>query len=212
MSGGQLSYSEILRNNAQHESTNGAPDARPTAIPIQQSWMRSSHPAEGQTTVIPAAQPGGHQMVAGHDAWDGQVRAHIVVVLVLIALTSNASHSSLSLVKMAGKVMLHHLYHPPLHPVYLLGKMFLLHLGHETYHLCKNHKTKVVIRPLVFKQQKDKGESSNLWSLRLTYPALIKLTPPLPSSHLLSPLPILRHFQTNQESLCLHCSLILAQL
>jgi hypothetical protein len=101
-------------------------------------------------------------MVVGRDSRDGQVRAHIVVVLAFVVLTSNALHSSLPLVKMAGKVMLRCPYHPPIYPVYPLGKMFLLHLRHKTYHLRKNHKTQVVMHPLVFKQQKDKGESSNL--------------------------------------------------
>ena len=199
--GGRLSYSEILRNNAQRGSTDGAPDVRPAAVPAQQSRMRSSRPAERRTTVVPAAQPSSHQTVAGRDSRDGQVRAHVVVVLAFVVLTSNAPRSSLPLVKTAGKVILRRPYHPPIRPVYPLGKMFLPHLGHETYHLRENHKTRVVMRPLVFKNQKDKGESSNLWSLRLTHPASIKLTPLLPSGRPLNPLPILRHFQTNRESL-----------
>jgi hypothetical protein len=130
--GGRLSDSDILRNNAQRERIDGAPDPRPAAVPAQQSRTRSSRPAERQTTVVPAAQSSSHQTVAMRDSRDGQVRDHVVMVLAFVVLTSNAPCGSLPLVKTAGKVMLRRPYHPPIHPVYLLGMTSLPHLGHET--------------------------------------------------------------------------------
>ena len=162
MSGGRLSYSEILRNNTQRESTDGAPDARPAAVSVHQSRTRSSRPAERRTTVVPAAQPSSHQTVARRDSRDGQVRAHVVEVLAFLALTSNARRGSLPSVKTVGKVMLRSPYHPPIHLVYPLGKTFLPHLGHKTYHIGENHKIRAAMRLLVFTQRKDKGERSNL--------------------------------------------------
>ena len=198
MSGERHSYSDILRIAPPREHMEGAPDARPAAVSGQQLRTRSPRPTERRTTAVPAAQSSSHQTVARRDSRDGQVRVHTVVVL---AFTGNAPPGSLPLVKPAGKAMLRSPYHPPIHPAHLLGKTF--HLGHETYRLRENHKIRGAMRPLIFEQPKDKWERSTLWSLRLTLLAPIKLTPPLPSSRLLNPLPILRHFRTNWASQCL---------
>jgi len=161
--GGRLSYSDMLRNNRPRERIDGAPDARPADVPNQQSRTRSPRPAERRTTAVPVAESSSHQTVARGNSRGGQVRVHIVVVLTFVVLTSIAPRGSLPLVKTADKVMLRSPYHPPVHPVYPLGKTFLHpHLGHETYRLRENHKITAAMHPLVPKQQKDKGERSNL--------------------------------------------------
>jgi len=163
ISGGRPSYSDMLRNNAQRERIDGAPDARPAAVPGQQSRTRNPRPAERRTTAVPAAESSSHQTVASRNSRGGQVRVHIVVVLAFVVLTSIAPRGSPPLVKTAGKVMvLRSPYHPPIHPVYPLGKPFLPHPGHETYRLRGNHKIPAAMHPLVFKQQKGKGKKSNL--------------------------------------------------
>ena len=163
MSGERHSYSDILRIAPPREHMEGAPDARPVAIPGQQLRTRSPRPTERRTTAIPAAESSSHQTVASRNSRGGQVRVHIVVVLAFVVLTSIAPRGSPPLVKTAGKVMtLHSSYHPPIHPVYPLGKPFLPHLGHATYRLRENHKILAAMHPLVFKHQKDKGERSNL--------------------------------------------------
>jgi hypothetical protein len=60
---------------------NGAPDARPAAIPSQQLRTKSPRPADGRITAAPAAQSSSHQAVARHNPSDCQVRVHIVEVL-----------------------------------------------------------------------------------------------------------------------------------
>jgi len=151
MPGGRLSYSDMLRNNPPRERLDGAPDARPAAVPSQQSRTKS-RPAERRTTAVPVTESSSHQTVARHNSRGGQVRAHTVMVLTFVVLTSIAPRGSLPLVKTADKVMLRSPYHPPIHPVYPLGKTFLPHLGHETYRLRENHKITAAIHPLVFKQ------------------------------------------------------------
>ena len=86
ISGGRLSYSDVLRNNPARERIDGAPDARPAVVPGQQSRMRSPRPAERQTTAVPLAESTSHQTVARRNSRGGQVRVHIVVVLAFVVL------------------------------------------------------------------------------------------------------------------------------
>jgi len=74
-------------NTPQCELTDGAPEARPPAIPDQQLQTGSPRPAERRTIAVPAAGPSSLQTTASHDV---QVRVHIVVVLAFVILTSNA--------------------------------------------------------------------------------------------------------------------------
>ena len=204
MSGGRLSYSDILRTTSP-ERNDGAQDARPGAASGHQSRPKRPRTAERRTTAVTTSESSGHPTVAGRNSRDDQVRVHTVVVLTIIILTSNSPYRSLPLVKTAGNVMLRSPYYPPIHPVYPspLGITFLRHPGHETCHLREDHKIRAAMRPLVFKQQKDQGERSNLPTISLTHLVPIKLTPLLPSGRLLNPLPLLRHFQTNRASPCL---------
>jgi hypothetical protein len=80
MPGAPLSYSDMLRKSSPRER-NGAPVARPAAIPSQQLRTKSPRPAERRITAAPAAQSSSHQTVARHNSSDGQVRGHIVEVL-----------------------------------------------------------------------------------------------------------------------------------
>ena len=114
-----------------------------------------------------------------------------------IILTNNSSRGSPPIAKTTGKVVPRSPYHLPIHPVYPLGKTFLPHLRRETYCRLENHKIWVAIRPLVFKKPRARREMLNLPSPRLTRPAPNESTPPLPSSRLRNPLPILRHLQAN---------------
>ena len=111
-------------------------------------------------------------------------------------LTNNSPRGSPLIVKTTGKVVLRSPYHLPIRLVYPLGKAFLPHPRRETYGLLENHKIWATIRPLVFKKPKARREILNR-PPHIDSPRTERVDPPLPSSRLRNPLPILRHLQAN---------------